>query len=307
MNRFLQTIKARAQQHPARVLFAEGAEPRVIEAVARIREEGVAEPLLVTDPLTDPRFEEMLRLHQELRGSTESEAREALANAHMFGALLLKAGYADVMISGPSAPSKERILPAFQIIRAKEDFHKASAYFIMLMPDTVSEDAANGGVLLFADCAVNVEPTVEELADIAIDTAESARKLGLNPRVAMLSFSTEGSSDHPRALRIREAAALVHERRPDLQVSNDMQADAALIDAIGEAKAHETLIAGHANVLIFPDLEAGNIAYKLVERLANATAIGPILQGLNQPVNELSRGCSVDDIVNLAAVSSALT
>jgi len=304
---FLQKIKAIAQNKNTRILFPEGTEPRVLEAAKIIQEEALAIPILIEDPLTHPEFEAMVNLHQELRESTEDEAREAATNPHMFGALLLKAGHADAMISGPSVPGKERILPAFQIIKTKEKDHKASAYFIMLMPKTVSEDAANGGVLLFADCAVNVEPTVQELAQIAIDTADSAKQLGLEPKVAMLSFSTEGSSDHPKAQRIREAAALVKKMRPDLLVSNDMQADAALMDAIGEKKAHENIIAGHANVLIFPDLEAGNIAYKLVERLANAEAIGPILQGLNKPVNELSRGCDVDDIVQLTAVTSALT
>ncbi|MFT7183699.1 MAG: phosphate acetyltransferase [Oceanicoccus sp.] len=303
---FLQKIKDAARKKPARVLFAEGSEPRVMEAAKLILEEGVAIPLLVKVPSADPRFQEMAALYAKLREKTIEEAREATMNAHVFATLLLKAGHADALISGPSAASKERMLPAFQIIRAKEEGHKASAYFTMLLPKTVSEDAGNGGVLLFADCAVNIEPSVETLAQIAIDTAESAKALGIDPKVAMLSFSTEGSSDHPKALRIREAAAMVHKQRPDLLVSNDMQADAALIDSIGESKAHENIIAGHANVLIFPDLESGNIAYKLVERLANAQAIGPIIQGLNQPVNELSRGCDAEDIVNLAALTSAL-
>lgn len=304
---FLQKIKDQARKQPARILFAEGSEPRVMEAAKLILEEGLAVPLLVTVPSLDPRFDEMVTLYTKLRKLTLEEAERAVQSPHTFATLLLKAGYADALIAGPSASSKERILPAFQIIRTKEKNHKASAYFIMVLPNTVSEDAANGGVLFFADCAVNVEPSVEELAQIAIDTAESAKSLGFEPKVAMLSFSTEGSSDHPKVLRIREAAALVHKLRPDLLVSNDMQADAALIDAIGEKKAHENIIAGHANVLIFPDLEAGNIAYKLVERLANAKAIGPILQGLNQPVNELSRGCKAEDIVNLAALTSVLT
>lgn len=304
---FLQKIKAQAIQRPARVLFAEGTEARIIEAITRIKEEGLATPLVVTVPEEDERFEEMLKLYMEVRDADKDQAREATKNAHVFAMLLLKAGYADAVISGPSAPSKERILPAFQIIKTKDKAHKASSYFLMLLPDTVSEDAANGGVLLFADCAINVEPNTHELSDIAIDTADSAKRLGLDPKVAMLSFSTEGSSTHPEALKIREAADLVHQKRPELKVSNDMQADAALIDAIGEAKAHESIIAGHANVLIFPDLEAGNIAYKLVERLANATAIGPIVQGLNKPVNELSRGCNAEDIVNLAAITSVLT
>lgn len=304
---FLEQIKAQARRAPARVIFAEGNEPRIMEAKSLILAEGVALPLLLKDPQQDPHFEAMKALYLELRGGTPAEAGKAILEPHTYASLLLKAGHADAMISGPSTPSKARILPAFQIIRAKVEGQKASSYFVMLLPPSVSEDAANGGVLLFADCAVNVEPSVEDLAQIAIDTAQSAETLGLDPKVALLSFSTEGSSDHPEAQKIREVAELVRERAPGLAISNDMQADAALIDSIGEAKAHDTLVAGHANVLIFPDLEAGNIAYKLVERLANAVAIGPILQGLNQPVNELSRGSSAEDAVNLAAITSVLT
>ena len=153
---------------------------------------------------------------------------------------------------------------------------------------------------------MNIDPNVEELAEIAIDTADSAKKFGIEPKVAMLSFSTAGSSNDPHALKMREAAKIAKKLRPDLEIEGEMQVDAALIDAIGEMKDPGSHIAGHANVLIFPNLEAGNIGYKLVERLAGAKAVGPILQGLSKPLNEVSRGCSVDDIVNLTAITQLL-
>ena len=174
----------------------------------------------------------------------------------------------------------------------------------MILPASVDEDAANGGVLVFADCAINVEPDEKTLADIAIDSAETAKRFGVEPVIAILSFSTAGSSDHSLAQKIRAAAALVKSRRPDLIVEGEMQVDAALMDQIGALKDPGSPVAGHANVLILPNLESGNIAYKLVERLAGAKAIGPLLQGLKKPVNEVSRGCSVEDIVNLAAITS---
>jgi phosphate acetyltransferase len=173
----------------------------------------------------------------------------------------------------------------------------------MVLPASVEADAANGGVLLFADCAVNISPSTEELAQIALDTADTAKTFGLEPVVALLSFSTAGSTEHPLTQRIRDAAAIARTLRPELPIEGEVQVDAALIDSIGHKKDPGFTLAGKANVLIFPELEAGNIGYKLVERLAGATAIGPILQGLKKPVNELSRGSDVEDIVNLATIT----
>lgn len=301
---FLKTIKEKARQNPARIVFAEGKEPRVLEAATLIKKESIAECILVEEPTQHPKFKAYAQVYADLREKSLEEAMQATANPHTFATLMVHCGDADGMIAGPTAPSKERILPALKIIKSHEKFHKVSGLFIMLLPEDTNEDAANGGVLFFADCAVNIEPDAHTLADIAIDSAESAKAFGLEPKIAMLSFSTEGSTQHPLVKKVQEASALVKERRPDLPISEDMQADAALMDAIGERKAPGSAIAGHANVLIFPNLEAGNIAYKLVERLADAKAIGPILQGLKKPVNELSRGCSAQDIVNLAAVTS---
>lgn len=304
MKQFLERIKRQAKENPKRIVFAEGTEPRVVKAAQIIRKEGFAIPILLINPEEEPHFESYAQEYAKLRELPLEEAREAMKKPHHFATMMVQMGDADGMIAGPTAASKERILPAFQIIKTKEKGHKASAFFFMVLPKTVDSDAANGGILLFADCAVNVQPTPEELANIAIDTAESAKRFGLEPKIAMLSFSTAGSSDNPEVKEIQKAAALVMAKRPDLKVSKDMQVDAALMDAVGEIKAPHSAVAGDANVLIFPDLEAGNIGYKLVERLAGAKAIGPILQGLNKPINELSRGCNTDDIVNLTAITS---
>lgn len=304
MNEFLKAIKAQAAQDPKRIVFAESEEPRVQDAIKQIQAEGTAIPVTFAEPTQDPRFEDYVKSYMELREASEDEARKAMSNPHGFATMLLHKGEADGMIAGPTAPSRDRILPAFKIIKTKEKFHKVSGFFFMVLPEHVNEDAANGGILLFADCAVNIEPNSHDLADIAIDTAETATRFGLEPKIAMLSFSTEGSTKHPLVKKVQEAAELVKSRRPDLKVSRDMQADAALMDAVGAMKAPGSSVAGHANVLIFPDLEAGNIAYKLVERLAGAKAIGPILQGLRKPVNEVSRGCSAEDIANLAAITT---
>lgn len=304
MNPFLQQIWARAKQNPKRIVFAEGNEPRVLEAIAIIQKERLAIPVTFENPETDPHFDSFVKTFMDLRGTTEEEARSKMKMPHYFATMMVHQGLADGMIAGPTAPSRERILPALEIIKTKEQAHKVSGFFFMILPETVDKDAANGGVLLFADCAVNIEPDSAALATIAIDSAETAIAFGIEPVIAMLSFSTAGSTQHPLTQKVRDAGALVKARRPELKVEGEMQVDAALIDSVGALKDPGSLVAGHANVLIFPDLESGNIAYKLVERLAGAQAIGPILQGLRKPANEVSRGSSVQDIVHLAAVSS---
>jgi phosphate acetyltransferase len=187
------------------------------------------------------------------------------------------------------------VRPALQIIGTKEKFHKVSGIFFMILENRL---------LLFADCAINIDPNSTELAEIAIDTAETAKRFGIEPKIAMLSFSTNGSAKHPDADKVREAVQMIKYKRPELIVDGEMQVDAALVPEISQRKFPNSKIKGEANVLIFPDLQSGNIAYKLVERLAKAEAIGPILQGLNKPVNDLSRGCSFQDIADLAAITA---
>ncbi len=297
MENFLQTIKTEAKKNPKKIAFPDFAEARVAAAIAQIKSEGIAIPV---EPVIDPK-KYSARL-AEIRGISLQEAEEKLKDPYYFATMMLEAGEVDSVICGPNGTSRERILPALQILKSQH----VSAFFFMVLPKTVDEDAANGGILLFADCAVNIDPTAQQLAEIAIDTADSAKKFGIDPKVAMLSFSTAGSSNDPHAIKMREAAKIAKTMRPDLEIDGEMQVDAALIDSIAELKDPGSKIAGHANVLIFPNLEAGNIGYKLVERLAGAKAVGPILQGLSKPLNEVSRGCSIEDIVNLTAITQLL-
>lgn len=280
MKNFLLKIKERAKKNPKKIAFPDFADPRVKKAIKIIEKEGIAIPVL---PKIDPK---------------KPEDRYTRAT------MMLEAGEVDGVICGPLGTSRQRILPALKIIKSKKKFHRVSGFFFMILPKTVGRDAANGGVLLFADCAVNIEPSARELADIAIDSAETAKRFGLKPKIAMLSFSTAGSSQDAHAKKMREAAKIAKRKKPNLQIEGEMQVDAALIDSVGAQKNPGSKIAGRANVLIFPNLEAGNIGYKLVERLAGAKAVGPILQGLSKPLNEVSRGCTVEDIVNLAAITS---
>ncbi len=301
---FLEKLYERARQNPKRIVFAEGTEPRILEAAAELEEQGLCLPVLLKDPESEANFKAYVQRFQELRGASLEEATEKMKDPHYFATMMLHEGEVDGMIAGPTATSKERILPALELIKTKIEHHRVSGAMIMIMPETVDKDAANGGILLFADCAVNIDPTVEILAQIAIDTADTAKGLGLDPKVALLSFSTAGSTEHPLTKKMRDAAGLIKHQRPDLAVEGELQVDAALMDQVAALKDPGSPIAGHANVLIFPDLEAGNIGYKLVERLAGATVIGPILQGLKKPMNEVSRGSTAEDIINLTVFTA---
>ncbi len=313
MIEFINEIKQKAKRNPKRVIFPESAldEPRTLQAVRIIQEEKTAIPVLVGDQdklggfgmtVLDPsdsnlidRYANILVERRKNKGVTLEQARQLLKNPNYFGVTALLAGDVDGMISGSIGTTAETVKPALEIIKTKEKFHKVSGFFFMVLENRL---------LLFADCAINVEPNSRELADIAIDTAETAKRFGIVPRVAMLSFSTAGSSRHPNADKVREAAQMVQHYKPELVCDGEMQVDAALVTEICKRKNPNAKVCGDANVLIFPNLDAANIAYKLVERLAKAHAVGPILQGLQKPVNDLSRGCSVEDIVNLAAITT---
>lgn len=301
MNKFIEKIRAEARKSPQRIVFPDSSDPRVIEAALIIKNEGLAIPIL---DLPLDRSESYSEEFARLREVTIEEAREKMKDRNYFATMMVQMGDADAMIAGPISKAQERILPAFQIIKTRVAGHKVSGFNLMILNEQTDADAANGGILVFADVAVNVDPTADELAQIAIDSADTAKRFWIEPKIAMLSFSTAGSSNDIHAEKVREATDIVRNKRPDLEIGGEMQVDAALIDKIGEMKAPGSVVAGHANVLIFPDLEAGNIAYKLVERLAGAKVIGPLLQGLKKPVNEVSRGASVEDIVNLAAITS---
>lgn len=297
---FLEQLYSRAQQSPKRLVFAEPQEERVLQAIPLIEQKGLAHVL----PLQEkPHY---AARYAELRQVSLEEATLALKDTHVLAALMVEQSDADGLITGPGANSKDRMLPILKLLPTKTPGSRASGLFFMILPPHVNPDAANGGVLLFADCALNIAPNLDTLVDIAVDSATTAKHFGIEPKIAMLSFSTAGSSQDEHALLMREATQKIQALHPELLIEGEVQADAALIDAIGKEKDPNSPIAGQANVLIFPNLEAGNIAYKLVERLAGAQALGPIVQGLQYPVCETSRGCSTQDLVSLAAITTIL-
>ena len=323
----IQTIRDRAKGSHKRIVLPEGTEERTMRAADIILEEELADIILLgnlaemhenanhwnlkhihkatcIDPVDHPRkqfFADMLFEMRKSKGLTAEQALKVVEDPLYLAVLLIKNGDADGEVAGANNATGDVLRPAFQIVKTQPGFSAVSGAFIMIVPD---KQYGDDGVLVFADCAVNPDPTVKELAEIAVASAQTARSIaGIQPRVAMLSFSTKGSAKHEKADKVIAATALAKEMDPTLLIEGELQADAAIIEAIGKKKAPGSLIAGKANVLVFPSLESGNIAYKLVQRLANAEAIGPVLQGMAAPINDLSRGCSVEDIVNLVAIT----
>ncbi|MBO2519335.1 MULTISPECIES: NADP-dependent malic enzyme [Limnochorda] len=311
-------IMSRAQQDPKRVVFSEGEEPKIIRAAARLRDEGLAQPILLGDPdrvtslaqklgvngqLTvispeaHPRFEEYVHRYWEMRqrkGVTLREARKLVRQGNVFGPLMVAMGDADAFVAGLTYHYPEVLRPALQVLRMRPGVTKVAGLYLMVFDDKV---------YFFTDPTVNIEPTAEELAEIAIMAAERVRMFGIEPRVAMLSFSNFGSTIHPQTEKVRRAVELVRERRPDLIIDGEMQADTAVVPEILEQEYPFSVLQGGANVLVFPDLASANIAYKLLQRLGGAQAIGPILMGTGKSVHVLQRGDDVDDIVNIACVA----
>ncbi len=324
----LDQIFERAKNNLQRIVLPEGTEIRTLKAADIILKEKTAKLILIgneteieklaaennlthlheatiVNPEKDANMETYANLLFEIRknkGMTIEEARKLAKDPLYLGCLMIKNGDADGELAGARNTTGDVLRPAFQIVKTKPGISVVSGALLMFTP---TPQYGENGLLVFADCAVNPNPTAPELAEIAVSTAETARNIcGFEPKVAMLSFSTKGSAKHELVDKVVEATRLAKAMHPELQIEGEIQADAALVPSIGQSKAPGSAIAGHANVLVFPDLQAGNIGYKMVERFSGAQAVGPILQGMAAPINDLSRGCSVDDIVSMVAITA---
>ena len=323
----LDSIKEKAKADVKHILLPEGSEERTVQAARIITDEKIAKVTLLGDeeeikkvaekfnvclcgidiinPLTDPDFEHYANGFYELRkakGMTPEKARETIKNTLFYACMMIKEGKADGMVSGAINTTGNTLRPGLQIIKMAKGINTISSCFIMEIPN---KEYGDNGLMLFGDCAININPNPDELATIAIATANTAKTLlGMDPKVAMLSFSTKGSAKHENVDKVTAALAKVKELAPDLDVDGELQADAAMVPKVAALKAPGSKVAGHANVLIFPDLQAGNIGYKLVQRLAGAEAVGPVSQGFAKPINDLSRGCSIADIVSVVAITA---
>lgn len=327
MSQFIDKLKERAKKDMKTIVLAEGEELRTVKAAETVLKEGYAKIILVgnpdkinaiasaegigidgaviVDPETSDKKEAYANAFYELRknkGVTPETAAETMKNPLYFGCMMVKQGDADGMVAGAVNSSANVIRPSLQILKTAPGTKLVSAFFIMNVPDcTLGEN----GTFVFSDCGLNENPDSDQLSEIAIASAESYKNLvGGEPKVAMLSYSTYGSAKNPLVDKVADATKLAKEKRPDLQLDGELQLDAAIVESVGKQKAPQSNVAGKANVLIFPDLNAGNIGYKLVQRLAKAEAYGPVLQGIAKPVNDLSRGCSAEDIAGVVAITA---
>jgi phosphate acetyltransferase len=327
MHQLPEKIISKAKSNLKHIILAEGDDIRIIKAASLITQEKIAQITLLGNPskindkaeaenidlkninIIDPQnYSELGTLADNLyeirkaKGLSKDESMELIKNPLYFGTMLVKTGFADGMVAGSNCPTANVLKPALQIIKAAPDQKIVSTFFIIISPDT---QFGENGILFFADCSMNINPNAEELANIATQTADSFKFfIGKTPKVAMLSFSTNGSGCGDMVTKVQEATTIAQLNRPDLLIEGELQADAAIVPNVSKLKQTQSQISGSANILIFPDLNTANISYKLVQRLAKADAFGPITQGMNKPINDLSRGCSVDDIVVTVAITS---
>ena len=325
----IRKIKEKAKAKNKRVVLPEGTEERMIQATKKILAEGLAQVALLGDknqirklaqsndldlskvnviePARSPKFNEYAQQYQELRkkkGITLDQAKQTMINPLFYGAMMVRKGEVDGSVAGSINTTADVLRAGIQIIGTAPDITSVSSSFLMVLPEFLG---AKDKLFIFADSAVIPDPDPSQLASIAISSAKTMQDLtGEEPKVAMLSFSTKGSAQHELVDKVLEATGIAKELKPDLKIDGELQADSAIIPQVAQKKCPDSIIGGNANVLIFPDLNSGNIAYKLVQRMGKAEAIGPIIQGLAKPANDLSRGCSVDDIVNVVAIAMTM-
>lgn len=319
MKNLFSIVKEKVQLANKTIVFPEGTDERILTAVSRLATENVLKPIVIGnkeeveakasalnlslenidiyDPQTYEDFDMLVSAFVERRKgkATEEDARKILMDENYFGTMLVFLNKADGLVSGATHSTADTVRPALQIIKTKTGIRKTSGMFVMVRGDEK---------YIFADCAINVSPDSQDLAEVAMVSAESAKAFDIEPRVAMLSFSTKGSADTPETEKVAEAVKIAKQQYPDLVIDGEFQFDAAFVPSVAEKKAPNSVIKGNARVFIFPSLEAGNIGYKLTQRLGGFEAIGPILQGLNQPVNDLSRGCNAEDVYKLSLITA---
>ena len=312
--------------HPRRIVFTEGTDARILEAAARLLSGNFLTPVLVGNPeevmaaaekagfnirgaeIIDPaNFDDMDKMVDEMvtlrKGKmTADECRVTLLQANYFGTMLVKMGYADALLGGATYSTADTVRPALQLVKTKPQNKIVSSCFIMVRPSATGENE----VLAMGDCAINIKPNEDELVEIALETAKTAKIFGIDPKVAFLSYSTKGSGKGEDVDKVRNACAKAKQLAPELALDGEMQFDAAVSPHVGQLKFPGSPVAGHANTFIFPDINAGNIGYKIAQRLGNFDAYGPILQGLNAPINDLSRGCNALEVYSMAIITAAL-